>query len=78
MHEHELESVLKNADYKVSRDFSIQTDHVIEARRLYLVAVDKKRRTCKIIDFAITGDSRIEEKKKERSKKGVREDLECE
>ena len=78
LHEHELESVLKNADYKVSRDFSIQTDHVIEARRLYLVAVDKKRRTCKIIDFAITGDSRIEEKKKERSKKGVREDLECE
>ena len=43
-------------------DFSIQTDHVIEAWRLDLVVVDKKRRTCKIIDFVVPGDSRIEEK----------------
>ena len=39
------------------------TDHVIEARRPDLVVVDKKRRTCKIIDFTFPGDSRIEEKK---------------
>ena len=44
-------------------DFSIQTDHVIEARRLDLVVVDKKARSCKIIDFAVPGDSRIEEEK---------------
>ena len=50
-------------------DFSIQTDHVIEARRPDLVAVDKKRRTCKIIDFAVPGDSRIEEKEKEKTEK---------
>ena len=43
-------------------DFSIQTDH--EALRPDLVVVDKKRRTCKIIDFAVPGDSRIEEKEK--------------
>ena len=42
-------------------DFSIQTDHVVEARRPDLVLVDKKERICKIIDFAVTGDSRIEE-----------------
>ena len=50
-------------------DFSIQTDHVIEARRPDLVVVDKKERSCKIIDFAVTGDSRIEEKEKDKTKK---------
>ena len=45
-------------------DFSSQTDHVIEARRPDLIVVDKKERSCKIIDFAVLGDSRIEEKKK--------------
>ena len=43
-------------------DFSIQTDHVIKAWRPDLVVVDKKERKCKIIDFAVLGDSRIEEK----------------
>ena len=47
------------------RDFSIQADHVIEAQRLDLVVVDKKKRTCKIIDFAFPGDNRIEEKDEE-------------
>ena len=50
-------------------DCSIQTYHVIEARRPDLVLVDKKRGTCKIIDFAIPGDSRIEEKEKEKVEK---------
>ena len=62
-YEHEPESVLKNEDYKILRDFSIQTDHVMEAWRPDLVVVDKKERSCKIIDFAVPGDSRIEEKK---------------
>ena len=43
-------------------NFSIQTDHVIEAQRPDLVVVDKKERSCKIIDFAVPGDSRIEQK----------------
>ena len=45
-------------------DFSIQTDHVIEAQRPDLVVVDKKERSCKIIDFAVPGDNKIEEKEK--------------
>ena len=49
-------------------DFSIQTDHVIEARRPDLVVVDKER-SCKIIDFAVPGNSRIEEKKKDKIEK---------
>ena len=40
-----------------------QTDHVIEAWRPDLVVVDKKERSCKIIDFAVPGDSRIEKEK---------------
>ena len=50
-------------------DFSIQTDHVIEAQRPDLVVVDKKDRSCKIIDFAVPRDSRIEEKEKEKIEK---------
>ena len=45
-------------------DFSIQTDHIVEAWRPDLVVVDKKERVCKIIDFAVSADSRIEEKDK--------------
>ena len=68
-YENEPESVLENEDYKILWDFSIQTDHVIEARRPDLVVVDKKERSCKIIDFAVPGDSRIEEKDKDKIEK---------
>ena len=65
-YEHEPESVLENEDYKILWDFSIQTDGVIEAWRPDLVVVGKKERSFKIIDFAIPGDSRIEEKEKDK------------
>ena len=61
-------SVLKNEDYKIMWDFSIQTDHIIEARRPDLVVVDKEETICKIIDFAVPGD-RIEEKEKDKIEK---------
>ena len=67
-YEHEPESVLENKDYKILWDFSIQTDHIIEARRPNLVVVDKER-SCKIIDFAIPGVSRIEEKEQDKIEK---------
>ena len=34
-----------------------------------MVLVDKKERSCKIIDFAVAGDSRIEEKDKDKIEK---------
>ena len=68
-YEHEPESLLENEEYKILWDFSIQTDHIKEARRPDLVVVDKTRRTCKITDFAVPGDSRIEEKEKEKTEK---------
>ena len=46
-YEHKPKSVLVNEDYKILWDFSIQTDHVIEARRPDLVVLDKKKRSCK-------------------------------
>ena len=52
---------MENEDYKILWTFSIQIDHVIEARRLDLVEVDKKRRT--------SGVSKIKEKEKEKLKK---------
>ena len=67
-YEREPESVLENEDDKILWDFSIQTDHVIEAWRPDLVVVDKDR-SCKIIDFAVPGDSRIEEKEKDKIEK---------
>ena len=68
-YEHEPESVLENEDYKILWDFSIQTDHVIEARRPDLVLIDKKETSCKIIDFAVPGDSRIEDKERDKTEK---------
>ena len=67
-YEHEPESLLENEDYKILRDFTIQTDHVIESQRTDLVVVDKER-SCKIIDFAVPGDSMIEKKEKRKIEK---------
>ena len=47
-------------------NFSIQTDHLIEAWRPDLVVIDKKERSWKINDFAVPGDSRTGEKEKGR------------
>ena len=67
-YEHEPESVLENGGYKILWDFSIQTDHVIEAHRPDFVPVNKER-ICKITDFALPEDSRIEEKEKDKIEK---------
>ena len=67
-YEHEPESVLQNEDYKILWDFSIEADHIIEAQRPDLVVVDKER-ICKTIDFAVPGDSRIEETQKDKIEK---------
>ena len=65
-YEHKPESVLENEDYKILWDFNIQTDRVIEARRPDLFIVDKEEKSCKIIDFAVAGGRRVEEKEKDK------------
>ena len=62
-YEHEPEKVSENEDSEILSDFSIQIDHVIEVQRPDQVVVNKKR------GFAVPGDSRIEEKKKEKIEK---------
>ena len=68
-YEREQETVSENEGYKIFWDFSIQTDHVIEGWKQDLVVVDKKERNCKITNFAVPGESRIEEKKKNKIEK---------
>ena len=41
------ESILENEDYKILQDFSMQTDHIIEASRPDLVVVGKKNKLAK-------------------------------
>ena len=60
------EPVLENEGCKILWAFTIQTDHVIEARRPDMIVVEKRNKCCKIIDFAISYDSRIEEKEVEK------------
>ena len=66
---HNPESVLKNETQKLLWDFEIQTDHLISARRQDLIIINKKKRTCKIVDFAVPAGHRVrlkENKKKDK------------
>ena len=40
-------------------DFSIRTDHDIEARRPDLLIIDKKAKNCQSLDVAILDDGRV-------------------
>ena len=47
---------------KLLWDFSVRTDHEIGARRPDLMIIDKRGRSCQIIDVAIPEDGRRERK----------------
>ena len=61
--------VLENDTYKFLGDFDIQTDHLTSARRPDLITINKKKRICKIVDFAVPADHRIKLKKCEKKDK---------
>ena len=48
---HNLTSVLENDTYKLLWDFDVQVDHLISARRPYIIIINKKKRTCKVVHF---------------------------
>ena len=48
---HKPESILENETYKILWDFEIQTDHLILARKLDHVFINKKKTTCYLMDF---------------------------
>jgi len=50
-------------------DFSIRTDHDIEARRPDLLITDKKEKNCQILDVAIPDDGRVRAKEEEKVEK---------
>ena len=56
---HNTAPVLENDSHKLLWDFNIQTDHLIPARRPDLMIINKGKRICKIVDFAIPANHRI-------------------
>ena len=66
---HNPAPVLENDTHKLLWDFDIQTDHLISARRLDLITINKKKKICKIVDFAVPADHRIKLKECEKRKK---------
>ena len=61
--------VLENDTDKLLWDFDIHTHYLISARRPDLIIINKKKRSCKIIDFAVLADHRIKLKECEKKDK---------
>ena len=64
--------VLENDSHKLLWDFNIQTDHLISASRLDLIMINnkkKKKMICKIVNFAVLADHRINLKESEKKDK---------
>ena len=62
--------VLGNDTHKLLWDFDIETDHLISARRPDLIIINKKKkRTCKIVHFAVPADHRMKLKECEKKDK---------
>ena len=56
---HNPAPVLENDTFKLLLDFDIHTDHLISARRPKLIIINKKKRICKIVDFASNKTERM-------------------
>ena len=67
---HNPAPVLENDTNKLLWDFNIQTDHLIQARRPNLIIINnKKKKICKIVDFAVPAEHRINLKESEKKDK---------
>ena len=68
---HNPAPVLENDSHKLLWDFNIQTGHLIPARRPDLIIINKKKkkRTWKIVDFAVPAHHRIKLKEYEKKDK---------
>ena len=65
---HNPEPVLENDTHKLLWEFDIQTD-IQTARRPDLIIINKKKRICKIVDFAVPADHKIKLKECEKRDK---------
>ena len=68
-HKHCPEGVVEDHDVKFISDINIQCGNVMEASRSDLILVDKKAKSCVIIDIAIPGDCSIREKEIQKTEK---------
>ena len=66
---HNPESVQENDAHKLLWDFDIQTDHLTLARQPDLIIINKKKRMCKIMGFAISADYKVKLKDSEKKDK---------
>ena len=68
---HNPAPVIENDTHKLLWDFDIQTDYLISTRRPDLIIINqkKKKKICKIVDFAVPADHRIKLKECEKSDK---------
>ena len=60
---------MESETFKILRDFTVQCDRKIEARRPDIVFTDKKEREVVIIDVVIPGDDRVKDKELEKLEK---------
>ena len=67
MHKQESESVIENEMHKILRDLEIQKDHPVQARRLDQVLINKVKRMCYPVDFAVSADHRVRNKRKQKT-----------
>ena len=68
---HNQAPLLENDTHKLQWDFNIQTDHLIPARRTDHIIINKKKRNCKIVDFAVPAHPRINLKECEKKNKNL-------
>ena len=63
---HNPAPVLENDTQKLLWNFDIQMDPLISARRPDLKIINKKKKICKVVDFAVPADHRIKLKESEK------------
>ena len=57
--------------HKLLWNFDIHADHLISARRPDLIIINKRKRICQIVDFAVPADHRIKLKECEKRDKSL-------
>ena len=77
-YKHEPGPVIENDKCKILWDFTVQTDHIIQARRPDMIVIDKETNKAQVFDketnkarpdFAIPYDSRVDSKEMEKIEK---------
>ena len=66
---HNSEYILENETHQLHGDFEKQTDYLISVRPLDQVIINKRKRICHIVDFAVLADHRVKLKESEKKDK---------